>query len=123
MTFDPDFKDSDSIYSDEEYEQSGYGKEIFVPNNDNEIELKLSDTLKKEGIIQKFVKDLKDNSVRLILNSKYQPTVSMSIQIDMIKSKKDGWKSFVSKFKNELENLKVDYEHILLIHSTLNSHF
>ena len=121
MTFDPDFKYSDSIYSDEEYEQSGYGKEIFVPNNDNEIELKLSGALKKEGIIQKFVKDLKDNSVKLILNSIYKSTVSISVPIDMIKSKKDGWKSFVNKFKNELENLKVEYEHILLIHSVLNS--
>ena len=123
MKVDPDFRHSNSIYTDEAYEEitrGKDGKEIFVPD-DNEIKLELSVTLKKERIIQKFVKDLKDNSVKLTLNNTYKPTVSISVPIDMIKSKKDGWKSFVTKFKNELENLQVEHGHILLIHSALNS--
>ena len=115
--------DHRSIYTDEEYEQitgGKYGKEIFVPHNDSEIDLELSETLQKEGIIKKFVKDLKDNSVKLILNTIDKPNVSISVPIDIIKTK-DGWKLFVNKFKNELENLRVEHGHILLIRITLNN--
>jgi hypothetical protein len=119
---------NNSIYTDEEYEQltgGKYGKEIFVPNdyNNSEIVLNISKTLEKEGIIKKFIKDIKDNSVKLVLNSIYKPTVSISVPIDTITSKKDGWTLFVNKFKNKLEDLKVEYKHILLIQIALKNNY
>ncbi|HJT85073.1 MAG TPA: hypothetical protein VJ697_11370 [Nitrososphaeraceae archaeon] len=119
-----DQDDYQSIYTDEEYEQlteGKYGKEIFVP--DNEIDLELSETLENEGIIEKFIIDLRERSVKLILNRTYEPTVSISVSIDIIKNKKDGRKLLLNEFKNELKNLRVEHGHILLIQSTLNKNF
>ena len=60
-----------------------------------EIPLKLTENLEKEGIIQKFVKDIRDNSVKLVLNSVYHPIVSIRVPIDIITSETGGWTLFI----------------------------
>ena len=94
-------------------------------NNTNsdgyEIPLKLSESLEQEGIIQKFVKDIRDNSVKLVLNSVYHPIVSIRVPIDIIKSETGGWALFVETLRNELRNSGVNQNHILEIHITLNN--
>ena len=91
-------------------------------NTNYEIPLKLSENLEKEGIIQKFVKDIRDNSVKLVLNSVYHPIVSIRVPIDIITSETGGWTLFIDTLRNELRNSGVNNQnHILEIHITLNN--
>ena len=91
-------------------------------NTNYEIPLKLSENLEKEGIIQKFVKDIRDNSVKLVLNSVYHPIVSIRVPIDIITSETGGWTLFIDTLRNELKNSGVNNQnHILEIHITLNN--
>ena len=95
----------------------------YYSNTNYEIPLKLSENLEKEGIIQKFVKDISDNSVKLELNSVYHPIVSIRVPLDIIKSETGGWTLFINKLKNELKDSGVDPNHITNIHSVLNDNF
>ena len=91
-------------------------------NTNYEIPLKLTENLEKEGIIQKFVKDIRDNSVKLVLNSVYHPIVSIRVPIDIITSETGGWTLFIDTLRNELRNSGVNNQnHILEIHITLNN--
>ncbi len=57
-------------------------------SSNSEIPLKLSEALEESGIIHKFVIDTKDKYVRLRLNSKYNPPVSLDVSLSVIKEKK-----------------------------------
>jgi DNA replicative helicase MCM subunit Mcm2 (Cdc46/Mcm family) len=79
-------------------------------NNQFEIPLKLSNALEESGIIQKFVIDPNDKYVKLRLNSKYIPVISLDVSTEIIKEK-DGWTKFTNKFRNELKPYKIDKDH------------
>ena len=83
-------------------------------NNKNddqlEIPLKLSKALEESGTIQKFVIDPNDKYVKLRLNSKYNPVISLDVSTEVIKEK-DGWTKFTNKFRNELKPYKIDKDH------------
>ena len=59
-----------------------------------EIPLKLSKILEDSWIIHKFVIDTDDKYVKLRLNSKVNPPVSLDVPISIIKEKKMDGKSF-----------------------------
>src|SRR5215213_6593451 len=84
-----------------------------------EIPLQLSEKLKNEVIIQKFVIDKKDNYIKLRLNSKYDPSISIDVSIDVIKEK-NGWTKFTNKFRKDMKDFGVDNDHNLQIYSSLN---
>ena len=91
-------------------------------NNHNqfEIPLKLSKMVEDSKIIQKFVIDPNDKYVKLRLNSKYNPTVSIDVPIDIIKEK-DGWNKFIDRFRNPLKKIyKIDDEHNTWIYGIVN---
>ena len=89
-------------------------------NNHFEIPLKLSKIVEDSKIIQKFVIDPNDKYVKLRLNSKYNPPISLDVSIDIIKEK-DGWKKFANKFRDLRKTFKnLDYEHNIWIISTVN---
>jgi hypothetical protein len=84
-------------------------------DNDNnstnrEIPLKLSKMLEESGTIQKFVIDPNDKYVKLRLNSKYNPVISLDVSTEVIKEK-DGWTKFTNKFRHELKPYKIDKDH------------
>ncbi|HSF51977.1 MAG TPA: AAA family ATPase [Nitrososphaeraceae archaeon] len=79
-------------------------------NNQFEIPLKLSKILEESGTIQKFVIDPNDKYVKLRLNSKYNPVISLDVSTEVIKEK-DGWTRFTNKFRNELKPYKIDKNH------------
>src|SRR5215208_5849186 len=106
----------------EDLKLSNHNSNNYYSNTNYEIPLKLTDNLEKEGIIQKFVKDIKDNSVKLVLNSVYHPIVSIRVPIDIITSETGGWTLFIDTIRNELRNSGVNNQnHILEIHITLNN--
>ena len=88
--------------------------------NNYEVPLELSERLKSEGIIQKFIIHKRDKSVKLRLNSKYDPPINIDVPIDIIKRKNDGWIKFTDKFRKDLKDFGVDEDHNLQIYSTLN---
>jgi len=106
----------------EDLKLSNHNSNNYYSNTNYEIPLKLTENLEKEGIIQKFVKDIRDNSVKLVLNSVYHPIVSIRVPIDIIKSETGGWALFIDTLRNELRNSGVNNQnHILEIHITLNN--
>jgi len=89
-------------------------------NTNYEIPLKLTENLEKEDIVQKFVIDIKNNCVKLELNHKYNDQISINVPIGIIRSKKDGWILFTSKFRKDMKDFGVDPKHKLQIYSVLN---
>jgi len=89
-------------------------------NTNYEIPLKLTENLEKEDIVQKFVIDIKNNCVKLELNHKYNDQISINVPIGIIRSKKDGWILFTSKFRKDMKDFGVDPKHNLQIYSVLN---
>jgi replicative DNA helicase Mcm len=80
-------------------------------NNDEfQIPLKLSKALEESGSIQKFVIDTNDKYVKLRLNSKYNPPISLDVSTEVIKEK-DGWTKFTNKFRDGLKPYKIDKDH------------
>ena len=90
-------------------------------NNSNfEIPLKLNKILEDSGIIHKFVIDTDEKYVKLRLNSKYNPPVSLDVSIDIIKEK-DGWTKFSNKFRDLKKTFKnISEEHNIWIYSNVN---
>ena len=91
-------------------------------NDDNqfEIPLKLSKMVEDSKIIQKFVIDPNDNYVKLRLNSKYNPPISLDVPINIIKEK-NGWEKFSNKFRDLKKTFKnIEYDHGIWIYSTVN---
>ena len=89
-------------------------------NSDHEIPLELSQSLRNEGIVKKFVKDIKNNCVKLELNHKYDQ-ININVPIGLIKSKKDGWILFTDKFRKDMRDFKIDPKHNLQVYSVLNN--
>ena len=89
-------------------------------NKDNqfEIPLKPSKVLEDSGIIKKFVIDPNDKFIKLRLNSKYNPIISLDVSIEIIKEK-DGWTKFTNKFRTDLKPYKIDKDHENWIVSTI----
>ena len=93
-------------------------------NNDNnnqfEIPLKLSKVLEDSGIIHKFVIDPNYKYVKLRLNSKYNPPISLDVSINII-NEKNGWEKFTNKFRDLRKTFKnLEYDHNIWIYSTVN---
>ena len=93
-------------------------------NNENnisnfEIPLKLPKVLEDSGIIKKFVIDPNDKFIKLRLNSKYNPIISLDVSTKIIKEK-DGWTKFTNKFRTNLKPYKIDKDHENWIVSTIN---
>ena len=91
-------------------------------NDDNqfEIPLKLSKMVEDSKIIQKFVIDPNDKYVKLRLNSKYNPPISLDVSINTI-NEKNGWEKFANKFRDLRKIFKnLDYDHNIWIYSTVN---
>ena len=84
-----------------------------------EIPLKLSKVLEDSGIIKKFVIDPNDKFIKLRLNSKYNPIISLDVSIEIIKEK-DGWTKFTNKFRTDLKPYKIDKDHENWIVSAIN---
>ena len=91
-------------------------------NNHNqfEIPLKLSKMVEDSKIIQKFVIDPNDKYVKLRLNSKYNPPISLDVSINIIKEK-NGWEKFSNRFRDLKKTFKnIEYDHGIWIYSTVN---
>ena len=89
-------------------------------NSTFEIPLKLSKILEDSEIIHKFVIDTDEQFVKLRLNSKYNPPVSLDVSLDIIKEK-DGWTKFSNKFRDLRKTFKnVSEEHNVWIYSNVN---
>ncbi len=89
-------------------------------SSNSEIPLKLSEALEESGIIHKFVIDTKDKYVRLRLNSKYNPPVSLDVSLSVIKEK-NGWEKFSNKFRDDLRKFfKINNDHVVWIYITVN---
>jgi hypothetical protein len=95
-------------------------------NNENnfEIPLTLTDELKNSGIIQKFVKNTKQNYTELGLNSKYEEC-NMIFPTLIIRSKKDdqGWIEFKELVRKELRRYGISTEHINQILTVLTRNY
>jgi hypothetical protein len=86
--------------------------------NSHLIPLELSEELKKEEIIQKFVKNNRINSLELSLNHKYkQKTLLFTIPA----AKKMDWTNFVGKISRSLQKSNITLEHIIMIEDVINS--
>ena len=89
-------------------------------NSNFEIPLKLSKILEDSAIIHKFVIDTDEQFVKLRLNSKYNPPVSLDVSLDIIKEK-DGWTKFSNKFRDLRKTFKnISEEHNVWIYSNVN---
>lgn len=88
-------------------------------NNNNETSIKLPKVLEDSGIIKKFVIDPNDKFIKLRLNSKYNPPISLDVSTEIIKEK-DEWTKFTNKFRTNLKPYKIDKDHENWIVSTIN---
>ena len=79
-------------------------------NNNFEIPLQLSNKLKDEGIIQKFVKNQKHKYIKIELNHKYEQS---NVIITTVNIK--NWNKFLELVKKELKFKGIDDQHIRLI--------
>ncbi len=96
-----------------------------VNNKDNsEISLDLTNELKKESIIQKFVKNTKENYIEIELNHKYKES-SIIIPTTVIKKKKnnEGWNYFKESVRKELRDYGISREHINQITTVLSRNY
>jgi len=85
-------------------------------NNNFEIPLELSDKLKSEGIIQKFVKNTKHNYIKIELNHKYEKNTAV-VSTNHV----TNWTKFHTLVEKELKYKGVyDIEHIRLIQNTID---
>ena len=88
--------------------------------SNSEIPLKLSKALEESGTIHKFVIDTNDKYVKLRLNSKYNPPISLDVSINIIKEK-NGWEKFTNKFRDLRKTFKnLEYDHNIWIYRTVN---
>jgi DNA replicative helicase MCM subunit Mcm2 (Cdc46/Mcm family) len=90
-------------------------------NNQFEIPLKLSKALEDSGIIHRFVIDPNNKYVKLRLNSKYNPVISLDVSTEIIIKEKDGWTKFTNKFRDGLKPYKIDKDHENWIVSDVNN--
>jgi hypothetical protein len=89
-------------------------------DNSHLIPLELSEELKKEEIVSKFVKDTRTNSVVLSLNHKYkQKTIVFPIPT----AKKIDWSVTTEKFAKKLRACKISPEHILMLEDVMQENF
>ena len=88
--------------------------------NSNSISLELSAELIQEGIIEKFVKDNRINSVVLSLNHKYK---KKNFIYSIPPAKKLDWAHTVEKIAKSLRTGGVSPDHILMIEDVLNTNY
>jgi hypothetical protein len=84
------------------------------------IPLELSEELKKEEIVTKFVKDNRTNSVVLSLNHKYK---QRTIVFPISSAKKIDWAVTTEKFAKKLHACKISLEHILMLEDVMQVNF
>ena len=115
LTFNPeDPNDRRSIYTDEEYEKVGYGKEIIT--SDYEIDLEISDKYKNKNIVQKFIKHKKNHYLKLELNHKYEKSTFI-FETDNI----DDWTKFHDRIDKECNRKGIkNNEDVILIHNVVD---
>jgi hypothetical protein len=84
--------------------------------NSHLIPLELSEELKKEEIVNKFVKDTRTNSLVLSLNHKYkQKTLVFPIPT----AKKIDWAAITEKFAKKLRACEISLEHKLMLEDVM----
>jgi hypothetical protein len=80
----------------------------------------LSEELKKEEIVSKFVKDTRTNSLVLSLNHKYkQKTIVFPIPT----ARKIDWSVATEKFAKKLRACKISPEHIMMLEDVMQVNF
>jgi hypothetical protein len=85
-------------------------------NNNFEIPLELSDKLKSEGIIRKFIKNKKHNYIKIELNHKYEKSIVV-VPTNNVKN----WTKFHTTVEKALNDKGVyDKEDIRLIQNTID---
>jgi len=88
--------------------------------NSYSIPLEISDELIQEGIIDKFVKDNRINSVVLSLNHKYK---KKNFIYPIPSAKKINWTVAIEKIAKSLRISGVSSDHILMIEDVLNTNY
>ncbi|MGC1133267.1 MAG: hypothetical protein WA941_10620, partial [Nitrososphaeraceae archaeon] len=88
--------------------------------NSYSIPLELNDELIQEGIIDKFVKDNRINSVVLSLNHKYK---KKNFIYPIPSAKKINWTVTIEKIAKSLRISGVSSDHILMIEDVLNTNY
>ena len=84
------------------------------------IPLKLSDELTQEGIIEKFVKDNRINSVVLSLNREYK---KKNFIYPIPAAEKINWPVTIEKIAKSLRTGGISPDHILMIEDVLNTNY
>ena len=85
--------------------------------SENRINLTRSKTLSDSGILHEFYIDVDERCVKLRLNSKYNPPISLDVELDIFNKK--GWTPFSNKFRDGLRPYKIDKDHENLIVSNV----
>ena len=86
----------------------------------NRINLNLSEPLRNSGIIHEFYIDSDEQYVKLRLNSKYNPPVSLDVELNIIN--KYGWEKFANKYRDIRRTYRnVSEEHKDWIYSDINT--
>ena len=88
--------------------------------NSQSIPLALSDELMQEGIIEKFVKDNRINSVVLSLNHKYK---KKNFIYPIPAAEKTNWTVTIEKIAKSLRTGGISPDHILMIEDVLNTNY
>jgi hypothetical protein len=89
----------------------------YTDKNNFEIPLELNDKLKSEGIIQKFVKNIKHNYIKIELNHKYEKSIVIVSTANL-----RDWLKFHESLKKMLILKGVsDQEHIRLIQNAIDN--
>ena len=88
--------------------------------NSHFIPLEMSDELNQAGIITKFIKDTRTNSVVLSLNHIYK---QKTLIFPMPTAKKIDWAAIIEKIAKSLRTNGVSPDHILMIEEVLHTNY